>query len=99
MPASMLVVDDDPLVNDFLFAMLSESKFAIDRAYSGEEALERIEEHEYDLVISDVKMGGMDGLDLLDRVRRSAPDTVVIIITAFGQIGDAVRAMKAGAFE
>jgi DNA-binding NtrC family response regulator len=99
MPACILVVDDDPLVNDFLFAMLSESKFAVDRAYSGEEALERIEEHEYDLVISDVKMGGMDGLELLDRVHRSAPDTVVIIITAFGQIGDAVRAMKAGAFE
>jgi len=99
MPASILVVDDDPLVNDFLVAMLSESKFAVDRAYSGEEALERIEAQEYDLVISDVKMGGMDGLELLDRVRKVTPDTVVIIITAFGQIGDAVRAMKAGAFE
>ncbi|MBI5867368.1 MAG: sigma-54-dependent Fis family transcriptional regulator [candidate division Zixibacteria bacterium] len=99
MPASILVVDDDPLVNDFLYAILSESKFEVQRAYSGEEALERIGEHEFDLVISDVKMGGMDGLELLDRVRKAAPDTVVIIITAFGQIGDAVRSMKAGAFE
>ena len=99
MPASILVVDDDPLVNDFLFTMLSESKFAVDRAYSGEEALERIDECEYDLVISDVKMGGIDGLELLDRIGKLAPDTVVIIITAYGQINDAVRAMKAGAFE
>ncbi len=99
MPASILVVDDDPLVNDFLYAILTESKFEVQRAYSGEEALERIGEHEFDLVISDVKMGGMDGLELLDRVRKAAPDTVVIIITAFGQIGDAVRSMKAGAFE
>ncbi len=99
MPASILVVDDDPLVNDFLVTMLSEANFAVERAYSGSDALEKVDEREFDLIISDVKMEGIDGLELLDRVHNSAPDTVVIIMTAFGQIADAVRAMKAGAFE
>ncbi len=99
MPASVLIVDDDPLVNDFLATTLTESDLDVSRAYSAEEALEHIDNREFDLIISDVRMEGMDGLELLDRVRRLAPDTVIIIMTAFGEIGDAVRAMKAGAFE
>lgn len=99
MPTAVLVVDDDPLVNDFLATTLTESNLDVERAYSGEEALDFINEREFDLIISDVRMEGMDGLELLDRVRRLAPDTVVIIMTAFGGISDAVRAMKAGAFE
>jgi DNA-binding NtrC family response regulator len=99
MPASVLVVDDDPLVNDFLVATLRESELDVERAFSGEEALELIAEREFDLIISDVKMEGIDGLELLDRVRKTAPDTVVIVMTAYAKIADAVRAMKAGAFE
>jgi DNA-binding NtrC family response regulator len=99
MPASVLVVDDDPLVNDFLVATLRESDLDVERAFSGEEALELIAEREFDLIISDVKMEGIDGLELLDRVRKTAPDTVVIVMTAYAKIADAVRAMKAGAFE
>jgi DNA-binding NtrC family response regulator len=99
MPASALVVDDDPLVNDFLVATLRESDFDVERAYSGEEALDRISEREFDIMVTDVKMEGIDGLELLERVRKAAPDTVVVMMTAFGEIADAVRAMKAGAFE
>jgi len=99
MPASALVVDDDPLVNDFLVATLRESDFEVERAYSGEEALDLIDEREFDIMVSDVKMEGMNGLELLERVRKVAPDTVVVMMTAFGEIADAVRAMKAGAFE
>ena len=99
MPASVLVVDDDPLVNDFLVATLRESGFEVDRAFSGEEALDQIGEREFDLMVTDVKMDGIDGLELLERVRKQAPDMVVVMMTAFGEIADAVHAMKAGAFD
>ncbi|MBI3872796.1 MAG: sigma-54-dependent Fis family transcriptional regulator [candidate division Zixibacteria bacterium] len=99
MSTAILVVDDDALVNDFLVTTLRESPYEVDTAFSAAGALEKIAGREYDLVISDVRMPGMDGLALLERIRTSAPDTVVVIMTAFGEIADAVRAMKAGAFE
>ncbi len=99
MPACILVVDDDPLVNDFVCATLRESECDVVSAHSGEEALNRIGERDFDLVITDVRMDGISGLDLLERVRQLAPDTVIIMMTAFGEVPDAVRAMKAGAFE
>lgn len=99
MPAWMLVVDDDPLVNDFLVATLTDTGADVHRAYSGEDALDLIGERDFDLILTDVRMEGISGLELLDRVRRVAPDTVVIVMTAFGEVPDAVRAMKAGAFE
>jgi len=99
MAACILVVDDDTLVNDFLVTTLRESAYEVDSAFSAEAALDKIAGREYDLVVSDVRMPRMDGLALLDRLRSLAPDTVVVIMTAFGEITDAVRAMKAGAFE
>ncbi len=99
MPSSILVVDDDALVNDFLVTTLREGAYDVDNVFSAEAALDKIGSRDYDLVISDVKMPGMDGLSLLERLQRSAPDTSVVIMTGFGEISDAVRAMKAGAFE
>ncbi|MEW5700997.1 MAG: sigma-54 dependent transcriptional regulator [Candidatus Zixiibacteriota bacterium] len=99
MAACILVVDDDVLVNDFLVTTLRESSYAVDCAFSADAALDKIAGREFDLVISDVRMPGMDGLALLDRLRTTAPDTVVVIMTAFGDVADAVRAMKAGAFD
>lgn len=99
MPSSILVVDDDALVNDFLVTTLREGAYDVDNVYSAEAALDKIGTRDYDLVISDVKMPGMDGLSLLERLQTQAPDTSVVIMTGFGEITDAVRAMKAGAFE
>jgi DNA-binding NtrC family response regulator len=99
MPANILVVDDDALVNDFLVTTLREGAYNVDNVFSAEEALGRIGERDYDLVISDVKMPGMDGLSLLDRLQSLAPDTAVVIMTGYAEISDAVRAMKGGAFE
>lgn len=99
MPASILVVDDDTLVNDFIVTTLREGAYDVDNVFSAEAALDRIGARDYDLVISDVKMPGMDGLSLLDRLQNVAPDTAVVIMTGYGEITDAVRAMKAGAFE
>jgi DNA-binding NtrC family response regulator len=99
MPVRILVVDDDELVNDFLTTTLSEQPYKVESVFSAEAALDRIAEREFDLIVSDVKMGGMDGLELLDRLQRVAPETVVIIMTAYGEVADAVRAMKAGAFD
>lgn len=99
MTSSILVVDDDALVNDFLVTTLREGAYNVENVFSAEAALDRIGARDYDLVISDVKMPGMDGLSLLERLQTVAPDTAVVIITGYGEVSDAVRAMKAGAFE
>jgi len=96
---SILVVDDDPLVNDVLVSTLNALPYEVDSSESAESALTRMQRRDYDLIISDVRMKGMDGLQLLDKVRLMSPETVVIMMTAYGQVPDAVRAMKAGAFE
>ncbi len=99
MSATILVVDDDALVNDFIVTTLREGAYNVENVFSAEAALDRIGARDYDLVISDVKMPGMDGLSLLERLQTVAPDTAVVIMTGYGGVPDAVRAMKAGAFE
>lgn len=99
MPSVILVVDDDQLVNDFLVTTLREQEYEVENVFSAEAALDRVSAREFDLIISDVKMPGMSGLELLDRLQVVAPDTAVVLMTAYGEIPDAVSAMKAGAFE
>ncbi|SYZ73603.1 Acetoacetate metabolism regulatory protein AtoC [Candidatus Zixiibacteriota bacterium] len=99
MKLNLLVVDDDKLVNEFLTETLTRSGYLVESVMSGEEALEKIESREYDIMISDIKMKGMDGLTLLKQVKDSHPDLVVIMITAFGTVETAVTAMKSGAYD
>ncbi len=99
MKLNVLVVDDDKLVNEFLTETLTRSNYAVESVMSAEEALERIENKEFDILISDIKMKGMDGLTLLKRVKESHPELVIIMITAFGTVETAVNAMKSGAYD
>jgi two-component system, NtrC family, response regulator AtoC len=99
MKLNVLVVDDDKLVNEFLTETLTRSDYAVESVMSAEEALERIENKEFDILISDIKMKGMDGLTLLKRVKESHPELVIIMITAFGTVETAVNAMKSGAYD
>ncbi|MEP0827032.1 MAG: sigma-54-dependent Fis family transcriptional regulator [bacterium] len=99
MKLSVLIVDDDRLVNDFLTETLTRAGFLVSSASSGEEALEMFDEKEYDVVFSDIKMKEMDGLELLQKMREQKIDQLVVMITAYGTIESAVKAMKLGAYD
>jgi len=97
--SSVLVVDDDESLRRITQLQLQEAGHEVLTAANGEEALRLLEEHPVALVITDFKMPGMSGLDLLQAVRKSSPQTSVLMITAFGTVQSAVEAMKAGAFD
>jgi DNA-binding NtrC family response regulator len=97
--ASILVVDDDAAMRDYLREELEHEGFRVDVAGSGRAGVERVKQGGIDLVVSDVKMPDLDGLDLLREVREVQPAPYVITITAFGSIDTAIRAVKLGAFD
>ena len=97
--ASILVVDDDPSLRRVVAYQLEQDGYRVTSAASGAEALEAVRAGDVDLLVTDVMMPGMDGLELVDRVRASAPDIVPIVITAHGDVATAVRAMQSGAFD
>jgi DNA-binding NtrC family response regulator len=99
MAKSILVVDDDQLVNEFIIETLTRSGYEMASASSGIEALEILDEREFDLVITDVRMPEMDGITLMTKIKENTPDTVVVVITAFGTVKNAVAAMKKGAYD
>ena len=95
----VLVVEDDPIIRRFICDVLKRKGYDIQGSENGLEALDKIKQKEYQLVISDLKMEGMDGLQLLSRIKKISPNTEVIIITAYGTVSNAVNAMKIGAFD
>jgi two-component system, NtrC family, response regulator AtoC len=97
MGKSVLIVDDDAFVRSFLAMILKEEGHFVVEAPNGKEALGRFINAEFDLVITDLKMPGMSGLDLMQECKKNKPDVHWIIITAYGSIGNAVEAIKAGA--
>ncbi len=92
-----LVVDDDRSVRTALKINLSKAGYDVNVASSGEEALEMLRASPVDILLTDVKMGGMTGLELLGHIRTHWPDIRIIVMTGFGTVKDAVTAMKAGA--
>jgi DNA-binding NtrC family response regulator len=97
--AHILVVDDDAAMRDYLREELEHEGFQVEVAGSGRAGVERVKQGGIDLVVSDVKMPDLDGLDLLREVREVQPAPYVITITAFGSIDTAIRAVKLGAFD
>ena len=93
----ILVVDDEMIVRESLMHWFKKYGHMVDTASSGFEALDRMEKVPFELVIVDLKMPRMNGIELLKRIMESYPDTIVIIITAYGSIDTAVNAMKIGA--
>lgn len=96
--ASILVVDDEKNTREGLRRFLVGLNFDVYTAGSGKEALAVIKNERPDIVLSDLKMPEMTGLDLLHEIKRLKPDTIVIIITAYGTVESAVQAVKAGAY-
>jgi len=99
MKPTILIIDDDSSLRRVLEYNLQEAGYRVATAASGEEGLNLFEEVAPALVISDMKMPGMDGMQVLKAVKERAPETLVIIITAFGSVDIAVEAMKAGAYD
>ncbi len=94
----ILVVDDDPLVRDVVRKGLSKmGGYDVDAAQGGSEAIEKMEKEVFDLVLTDLKMPEMDGLELLKAIKGTRPEMMVILMTAYGTIETAVEAMKMGA--
>ena len=99
MTARILVVDDEPIVVRSCQRILAGSAYVIDTARDGPEALGKIAAAPVDLVILDIKMPGMDGVEVLRHVKETHPDTEVIMVTGLSQIDTAVQCMKLGAFD
>jgi DNA-binding NtrC family response regulator len=97
--SSVLLVDDDDSFREVMRYHLAEAGIPAETAADGRTALERFRRTRFPVVVSDLKMPGMDGLALLEELHRLAPDTLVIVITAFGDVETAVGAMKRGAWD
>jgi signal transduction histidine kinase len=94
----ILVVDDERDMRDFLFGALTKiGGFSVELAESGEEALRKIEKEKFDLVLTDLKMPKMDGLQLVTEIVNREPEILTVLMTAYGTIDSAVAAMKSGA--
>jgi two-component system response regulator AtoC len=98
-PAHLLVVDDDPVTLNLLKEVLSKEGYEVETALGGEAAIAKGMDHLFDIVITDVKMGDKDGMEVLRSFKKNAPDTTVIMITAFGSIETAIEAIREGAFD
>jgi CheY-like chemotaxis protein len=93
----VLVVDDDPVVGKSFNRVLSKDKgYVVITAKNGAEALEKMREQDYDMVFTDIKMPGMDGVELTERVKASRPWMPVVIITGYGTTANESRAKAAG---
>ena len=97
--AVILIVDDEPLQRDILKTILSDEGYETYTAASGEEALKLARTYEPAVVLTDLKMGKMDGIEVLEKLKALKQAPTVIIMTAFGTIDSAVDAMKKGAFD
>ena len=93
----ILVVDDERDICRALEFLLSREGYKVVTAYSGQDALKKIEAEEFDLVITDLKMEGITGMEVLERAINLRPALIVVIMTAFGTVESAVEAMKKGA--
>ncbi len=97
--AKILVVDDEPAVLEVIQRILVDRGFWVDVASNGLEALGLLEQNSYDLMLSDVKMPHMDGMELLQKVGLLYPDLITVMLSAFANIQDAVAAIKLGAYD
>src|SRR5512134_2954360 len=95
----ILVADDHDSLRRGIVRALAEARHEVDEAPNGNVAIEKLHEGQYDVVLSDLKMGGSDGMDVLRTAKALHPTTAVILMTAFGSIHTAVEAMKSGAFD
>jgi DNA-binding NtrC family response regulator len=97
--AAILVVDDELLIRETLVEYLAQEGFHVAASACGEDALEQAAQRRFDIVLCDVHLPGLDGLELLDRLQRISPETFVLLITAYATVENAVEAFQRGAHD
>ena len=95
----ILVVDDEEGMREFLTYMLEGESYQVSTAASGLEALEKIRQEDFSLVLADVKMPGIDGLEMLRRIKEIDEQAVVIVMTAYASLDTAIKAIKFDAYD
>lgn len=95
----ILIVDDEESMREFLCILLQRDGYLVEAVGDGQQAINRLKDQAYDLIISDIKMPRLDGFGVLDYVKERCPGTAMIMITAFSTTGQAVDAMKKGAYD
>ena len=93
----ILIVDDEPSILDLSMKVLSKESYQVTIAHSGYEALERAKGEKFDLLVTDIVMPEMDGLELLQRLQELYPDIAAVIITGYGTMENAINSLKQGA--
>ena len=99
MPVRILIADDEKAIRESLKMVLEEEGYSPDIAQDGTEALEKIKSSDFDIVISDIKMPNVDGIELMNQAAKLSPNTFFIIMTAYASVKTAIDAMRAGAFD
>lgn len=95
----ILVVDDEEIVRQSLLAWFKEDGYEVDTAENADAALRLFEKGKYSLILLDIKMPGMSGMDLLVKLKEYDPDAIIILITAYASVSSAVKALKSGAYD
>jgi DNA-binding NtrC family response regulator len=95
----ILVADDEEIMRDILSTLLSSESYRVDLAETGAQALEMIQENDYGVVLLDLMMPDMDGLQVLEELKKTENSPAAVVLTAFASIEKAVKATKLGAFD
>ena len=95
----ILVTDDDPVSCELFAEVLEGEGYRVDRALSGEDALQQLQRETYALLLVDVRLPGMSGLEVTREVRTTHPDLPIVVMTAFGSMEIAIEAIREGAFD
>ncbi len=90
----IMVIDDEKIVGDMAKLSLEQEGYTVETFLNGEPALERLGAQKFDVVVTDLKMKGIDGMEILKTVKRLYPDTKVIMITAFANLDTAIEALR-----
>ncbi len=97
--ANILVIDDEEVMRDSCKQILSRQGHHVKLAENGYQGLELLKEKSFDLVILDLKMPGIDGMEVLEKIKESSPETAVVVITGYATVESAVEAMRRGAYD
>ncbi len=98
-PIPILVVDDEPIARSRLKTALERHGYAVQTCRDGAEAMDQLREHRFRVVVTDIRMDGVDGLQVLDVVRKNYPETATILITGYASVEVAREGLAKGAFD